>query len=101
MQILNPNEWSKDKKILQNYGKLELEELIKVYKKLYSPNYLNGIIDANEIRQEWNLFKKVVSSNYQNLDIDNLLPIIFNQHQEFYPNIIKLLKIIYSIFFQV
>ncbi|CAG8825931.1 7633_t:CDS:1, partial [Gigaspora rosea] len=97
MQILNPNEWPKDKKILQNYGELELEELIKVYEKSHWPNYLNGIIDADEIRQEWNLFKEVVSSNYQNLDMNNLLPIIFDQHQEFYPNIIKLLEIIYSI----
>ncbi|KAF0469869.1 zinc finger protein [Gigaspora margarita] len=97
MQILNPNKWPKDKKILQNYRELELEELIKVYEKSHWPNYLNGIIDADKIRQEWNLFKEVVSSNYQNLDVNNLLPIIFDQHQEFYPNIIKLLEIIYSI----
>ncbi|CAG8762580.1 19790_t:CDS:2 [Gigaspora margarita] len=49
------------------------------------------------IKTSIEFIKEVVSSNYQNLDIDNLLSIIFDQYQEFYPNIIKLLEIIYSI----
>ncbi|CAG8721475.1 6749_t:CDS:2, partial [Cetraspora pellucida] len=97
MQILNPNEWPKDKNKLTNYGTLELEQLIEFYKKPYLPNYPNGIIEADSLRQEWNLFKEVIYTNYQNLNIENLLPIIFDQHYNFYPNIIKLLEIVYSI----
>ncbi|CAG8839401.1 3898_t:CDS:2, partial [Cetraspora pellucida] len=58
MQILNSNEWPKDKNKLTNYGTLELEQLIEFYKKPYLPNYPNRIIEADSLRQEWNLFKE-------------------------------------------
>ncbi|CAG8817760.1 10563_t:CDS:2, partial [Cetraspora pellucida] len=44
----------KDKNKLTNYETLELEQLIEFYKKPYLPNYPNGIVEADSLRQEWN-----------------------------------------------
>ena len=97
MQILNPKEWPKNKEKLIKFGDTELEELIRFYGKSYLPNYSIPIIDSENIRNEWYLFKEIVYRNYQNFNIEEFFPHLFENYSTTYPNIMKLIEIIYSI----
>jgi len=97
MKILNPQEWPKDKESLMFYGELELEELVSVYGKKYLPDYPLGLIDSVAVQEEWFGFKIVVHSNYQDLAIDDLFPLLYDNYLDSYPNILKLMEIVYSI----
>nr|CAG8432984.1 7434_t:CDS:2 [Entrophospora candida] len=80
MKILNPQEWLKDKESLMLYGELELEELVSVYGKKYLPDYPLGVIDSVAVQEEWFGFKIVVDSNYQDLAIDDLFPLLYDNY---------------------
>ena len=97
MQILNPKEWPKNKEKLIKFGDTELEELIRFYGKSYLPNYPIPIIDSENIRNEWYLFKEIVYRNYQNFNIEEFFPHLFENYSTTYPNIMKLIEIVYSI----
>ena len=97
MQILNPKEWPKNKEKLIKFGDTELEELIRFYGKSYLPNYPIPIIDSENIRNEWYLFKEIVYRNYQNFNIEEFFPRLFENYSTTYPNIMKLIEIVYSI----
>ncbi|CAJ0844537.1 9874_t:CDS:2 [Entrophospora sp. SA101] len=58
MKILNPQEWPKDKESLMLYG----------------------LIDSVAVQEEWFGFKIVVHSNYQDLAIDDLFPLLYNNY---------------------
>ncbi|CAG8611133.1 5856_t:CDS:1 [Funneliformis mosseae] len=60
MQILNLKEWLRNKEELLKFEDVELEELIRFYKKSYLSNYSILIIDSENIRNEWYFFKKIV-----------------------------------------
>jgi len=55
------------------------------------------IIDADAIRDEWDNFKAIILANYENLLINDLLPLLFQYHSDMYPNILILIDIFYSI----
>ena len=97
MKIMNPIEWPKNQESLIDYGEEELEELIDFYGVTNEPNYPIPIIDADAIRDEWDNFKTIILANYENLSIDNLLPLLFQYHSDIYPNILILISIFYSI----
>jgi hypothetical protein len=56
------------------------------------------IIDGDAIRDEWDNFKAIILANYENLPIDDLLPLLlFQYHTDMYPNILILINIFYFI----
>ncbi|RIA80068.1 hypothetical protein C1645_793301, partial [Glomus cerebriforme] len=89
----------KNKESLNDYGKKELEELIDFYGVANEPNYPMPIIDADAICDKWDNFKAILLANYENLFIDDLLPLLFQYHSDIYPNILLLMNIFYSILF--
>ena len=98
MKILNPREWPKDSQDLLYFGDNELEDLLKYYEY---PNIHNGIqtlalFDINKCRQEWAGFKMVIS-NFSSKDIDIILPLLIQDYNDVFPNIIKLIQLIYCI----
>jgi len=100
MKILNPREWPKDSQDLLYFGDNELEDLLKYYEY---PNIHNGIqtlalFDINKCRQEWAGFKMVVS-NFSSKDIDIILPLLIQDYNDIFLNIIKLIQLIYCISF--
>ena len=76
-----------------------MEKLIRFYGKSYLTNYSIPIIDSENIRNEWYFFKKIIYRNYQNFNIEEFFPHLFENYSTAYPNIIKLIEIIYSISF--
>ncbi|CAI2181638.1 17582_t:CDS:2 [Funneliformis geosporum] len=50
----------RNKEELIKFGDAELEELIRFYEKSYSSNYPIPIIDSENIRNEWYLFKEII-----------------------------------------
>ncbi|CAG8524200.1 3505_t:CDS:2, partial [Dentiscutata heterogama] len=63
------------------------------------PLFPLAIVNPNNTRIEWFYFKKLIYENYSNLPIDELLVLLFQHHIDSYPNIGKLLAIVYSISF--
>ncbi|GES96560.1 zinc finger protein 862-like [Rhizophagus clarus] len=97
IKIMNPIEWPKNNKSLNDYEEKELEKLIDFYGVANEPNYPIPIIDADTIHDEWDNFKAIILANYRNLSIDDLLPLLFQYHSDMYPNILGLISIFYSI----
>jgi len=97
MQILNPKEWPRNKKELLKFGDIKLKELIRFYEKSYLLNYSIPIIDSENIRNEWYFFKEIVYQNYQNFNIKEFFSHLFENYSTAYPNIMKLIEIVYSI----
>ncbi|CAJ0840343.1 11923_t:CDS:2 [Entrophospora sp. SA101] len=62
------------------YGELELDELASVYGKKYLPDYPLGLIDSVAVQEEWFGFKIVVHSNYQDLAIDDLFSLLYDNY---------------------
>ncbi|CAB5377017.1 unnamed protein product [Rhizophagus irregularis] len=76
MKILNPQEWPKNSQDLLFFGDDELENLLE---------------------QEWAGFKLVVSNNLSSKDIDIILPLLIQDYNDTFPNIIKLIQLVYCI----
>ena len=55
-----------------------------------------AIID-DDIFEEWNNYKAIIYANYKTTKLELLLPKLFENYFENFPNILKLLSIIYSI----
>jgi hypothetical protein len=87
MKILDHANWPNGKEELTKYGEEELNILLEFYKKEVS----------NNICEEWFGYKAIVHSNFKNIKIEALLPRLFEFYYDTFPNIIKLLGIVYSI----
>ena len=70
-----------------NYRKDELNILMEYYKT---------IVDDN-IFEKWSNYKAIIYANYKTTKLELLLPKLFENYFETFPNILKLLSIIYSI----
>ncbi|CAB5381951.1 unnamed protein product [Rhizophagus irregularis] len=86
MKILDHANWPSNKEELTNYGEEELNMLSEFYKK-----------EINNICGKWFGYKAIIHSNFRNIKIEKLLPRLFEFYYNTFPNIIKLLGIIYSI----
>ena len=87
MKIFNHLIWPDDKELLVNYGKDELNILMEYYM---------AIIE-DDVFEEWNNYKAIVYANYKTTKLELLLPKLFENYSEDFPNILKLLSIIHSI----
>ncbi len=99
MKILNPREWPKNSQDLLFFGDDELENLLKYYEhpNIHDNNQCLPLFDVNKCRQEWAGFKIVVSNNLSSKDIDIILPLLIQDYNDTFPNIIKLIQLIYCI----
>ena len=75
-----------------------MEDLLKYYEY---PNIHNNIqslalFDINNCRQEWARFKIIVN-NLSSKDIDIVLPLLIQDYNDVFPNIIKLIQLVYCI----
>ena len=86
MKILDHINWPNSKEELTKYGEIELNYLADYYKN-----------EVNNICEEWFGYKAIVYSNFRNIKIELLIPRLFEFYYDTFPNIIKLLGIIYSI----
>ncbi|CAG8642895.1 10268_t:CDS:2 [Funneliformis caledonium] len=86
IKILDHTNWSNSKEALAKYGEEELNILSEFYKK-----------KVNNFCEEWFGYKAIVYSNFKNIKIEVLLLRLFKFYYDTFPNIIKLLGIIYSI----
>jgi Domain of unknown function (DUF4371)/hAT family C-terminal dimerisation region len=99
MKILNPREWPKNSQDLLFFGDDELENLLEYYKhpNIHDNIQCSPLFDVNKCRQEWAGFKIVVSNNLSSKDIDIILPLLIQDYNDTFPNIIKLIQLIYCI----
>ena len=99
MKILNPREWPKDSQDLLFFGDDELENLLEYYKhpNIHDNVQCSPLFDVNKCRQEWAGFKLVVSNNLSSKDINIILPLLIQDYSDSFPNIIKLIQLIYCI----
>ncbi|PKY55395.1 hypothetical protein RhiirA4_474808 [Rhizophagus irregularis] len=99
MKILNPQEWPKNSQDLLFFGDDELENLLEYYKHLNIHNNVqcSPLFDVNKCRQEWAGFKLVVSNNLSSKDIDVIFPLLIQDYNDTFPNIIKLIQLVYCI----
>ena len=86
MKILDHANWPNNKEELTKYGEEEMNKLSEVYKK-----------EVDNICEEWFGYKAIVYSNFKNIKIEVLLPRLYEFYYDTFPNIIKLLGIVYSI----
>jgi hypothetical protein len=105
MKALNPSEWpSIESENFITFGLSELKILVDVFGVKKSTN-INGyneispLVDQNECQNEYPGFKTIVATNYVEKNTQELLPLIINDFSDVFPNIIRLIKIIYSISF--
>ncbi|CAG8834541.1 5418_t:CDS:1, partial [Racocetra persica] len=99
MKIFKLADWSLNNQNIAEFGNEELELLLNFYGEPQYPLFPLAVVNSNDTRIEWFYFKKLIYENYSNLPIDKLLVLLFQQHIDSYPNIGKLLAIIYSISF--
>jgi len=99
MKILNLREWPKNPQDLLCFGDNELENLLKYYEypNIYNNIQLPALFDINKCRQEWAGFKMVVANNLSSKDMDTILPLLIQDYNYIFPNIIKLIQLIYCI----
>ncbi|GBC17872.2 hypothetical protein RIR_jg26632.t1 [Rhizophagus irregularis DAOM 181602=DAOM 197198] len=72
------------------------EFLMDVYS--YSTSILSELQQRFPNRsQEWAGFKLVVSNNLSSKDIDIILPLLIQDYNDTFPNIIKLIQLVYCI----
>ncbi len=86
MKIFDHTKWPDNKEELTLYGEKELKILAEFYKK-----------EVNNICDEWFGYKAIVYSNFKNIKIESLIPRLHEFYYDTFPDIIKLLGIIYSI----
>ncbi|GES92036.1 zinc finger protein 862-like [Rhizophagus clarus] len=99
MKILNPREWPKESQELLWFGDNELGNVLKYYE---CPNFHNNIqlpaiFDINKCREEWARFKMIITNNFASNDIEVILPLLIQDYIDVFPNIIKLIQIVYCI----
>ncbi|GES78079.1 zinc finger protein 862-like [Rhizophagus clarus] len=86
MKIFDHANWPNGREELIKYGEKELNILSEFYKK-----------EVSNISEEWFGYKAIVHSNFKNIKIEVLLLRLFEFYYDTFPNIIKLLGIIYFI----
>src|SRR5438045_5780031 len=94
MKILNPREWPKDSNELLYFRDNELENLLEYYKR---PNSFNNIqlpalFDINKCREEWAGF---ITNSFSSNDMEVILPLLIQDYNDIFPNIITLIQIVY------
>ena len=99
MKILNLREWPKESQELLWFGDNELENILKYYECPNSHNniQLPAIFDINKCREEWARFKMIITNNFASNDIEVILPLLIQDYIDVFPNIIKLIQIVYCI----
>jgi len=90
MKIFDHMNWPDSKEELTKYGEVELNILAEFYGK-------EQVISISNISEEWFGYKAIVYANFKNIEIELLIPRLFEFYYDTFPNIIKLLGIIYSI----
>ena len=90
MKIFDHTNWPNNREELTRYGEKELKILAEFYEK-------EQIIRIDNIYEEWFGYKAIVHANYRNIEIELLIPRLFEFYYDTFPNIIQLLGIIYSI----
>ncbi|GES92582.1 zinc finger protein 862-like [Rhizophagus clarus] len=99
MKILNLREWPKESQELLWFGDNELGNILKYYE---CPNFHNNIqlpaiFDINKCIEEWARFKMIITNNFASNDIEVILPLLIQDYIDVFPNIIKLIQIVYCI----
>ena len=90
MKILDHTNWPDNKEEIARYGEKELNILAEFYGK-------EQIIEVSNICEEWFGYKAIIYANFKNIEIGLLIPRLFEFYYDMFPNIIKLLGIIFSI----
>lgn len=90
MKIFNHTNWPNNREELTSYDEKELNILAEFYGK-------EQIIQVNNICEEWFGYKAIIYANYRNIEIELLIPKLFEFFYDTFPNIIQLLGIVYSI----
>ncbi len=90
MKIFDHTNWPNSRDELTRYSEEELNILAEFYGK-------EQIIEDNNICEEWFGYKAIVYANFRNIEIELLIPKLFEFYYDSFPNIITLLGIIYSI----
>jgi hypothetical protein len=90
MKILDHANWPDNKEEIARYGEKELNILAEFYEK-------EQIIEVSNICEEWFGYKAIIYANFKNIEIELLIPRLFEFYYDMFPNIIKLLGIVFSI----
>jgi hypothetical protein len=101
MKILNSREWPNDSQELLLFRDNDLEILLKYFEQ---PNFHNNIqfsalFNIKKCREEWAGFKMITINNFSSNNIEVLLPLLIQNYNDIFPNIIKLIQIVYCILF--
>ena len=59
--------------------------------------YFDPLIKKNECQDEWMIYKTIVKSNFDKMKIEAILPILIKEYSDVFPNIIRLIKIAYTV----
>ena len=59
--------------------------------------YFDPLIKKNECQDEWMIFKTIIKSNFDKMKIEAILPILIKEYSDVFPNIIRLIKIAYTV----
>ena len=51
----------------------------------------------NEFQNEWMVYKTIIKNNFDKMKIETILPILIKEYLDVFPNIIRLIKIAYTI----
>ena len=99
MKILNPQEWPKDAHELLYFRNKKLENLLKYYEypNFYDNIQLLALFDINKCREEWVGFKMIITNSFNFNDMEVILPLLVQDYSDVFPNIIKLIQIVYCI----
>ena len=67
-----------------------------------NPNFhdniqLPALFDVIKCRGEWAGFKMIITNSFSSNDIEIILPLLIQDYSDIFPNIIKLIQIIYCI----
>src|SRR5688500_14581213 len=88
-----------DSQKLLLFGDNDLEILLKYFEQ---PNFHNNIqfsalFDIKKCREEWAGFKMITINNFSSNNIEVLLTLLIQDYNDIFPNIIKLIQIVYCI----
>lgn len=99
MKILNPHEWPRDSHELLYFGDMELENLLEYFEhtNTYNNIQLQALFDINKCREEWAGFKMIITRSFSSNDMEVILPLLIQDYNDVFPNIIKLIQIVYCI----
>ncbi|CAI2185107.1 20591_t:CDS:2 [Funneliformis geosporum] len=84
-----------------SFGNNELENLLKHFEHLnfYDNVQLPALFDINKCREEWPGFKMIITNSFSSNDIETILPLLIQDYNDVFSNLIKLIQIVYCIFF--